>query len=148
MTFYILKKNYEEFISCCIKISGQTFHWFMVTREIYFKKTDDYSFFKMINYQIQWLVYQSKRNLKCFWCSVFSKMSEISWIWFPAHEVTSVETDVGAQRVLVTSTLSSDQLLEILEKTGKKVSFVGKKQWKNMNRNSRYIILFSLMYTI
>ncbi|XP_025087966.1 copper transport protein ATOX1-like [Pomacea canaliculata] len=44
------------------------------------------------------------------------------------HEVTSVETDVGAQRVLVTSTLSSDQLLEILEKTGKKVSFVGKKQ--------------------
>ena len=41
--------------------------------------------------------------------------------------VTSVETDVGQKKVTVTSTLSQDELLEALQKTGKEVSFLGVK---------------------
>ena len=41
--------------------------------------------------------------------------------------VTSVETDVGEKKVTVTSTLSQDELLEALQKTGKEVSFLGVK---------------------
>ncbi|KAL5005351.1 hypothetical protein ScPMuIL_018807 [Solemya velum] len=39
--------------------------------------------------------------------------------------VTTVETSVEKQRVFVESELSSDELLEILKKTGKTVSYVG-----------------------
>ncbi|KAJ1524189.1 hypothetical protein ONE63_010712 [Megalurothrips usitatus] len=42
--------------------------------------------------------------------------------------VDSVSIDLPGQLVTVTSTLSSDQLLEALKKTGKAVSYIGLKQ--------------------
>ena len=45
-----------------------------------------------------------------------------------AEKVTSVVTDVSTKTVLVTSPLSSDEVLAILMKTGKAVEFVGEKQ--------------------
>ena len=42
--------------------------------------------------------------------------------------VDSVSIDLPANQVLVTSTLTSDQLLETLKKTGKAVSYIGLKQ--------------------
>ncbi|XP_050415408.1 copper transport protein ATOX1 [Patella vulgata] len=41
--------------------------------------------------------------------------------------VSNVETSVADQRVLVTSNLSSDILLETLKKTGKACSYIGTK---------------------
>lgn len=42
--------------------------------------------------------------------------------------VNNVDIDLKGQRVLVDSTLSSEQLLETLKKTGKSCSYVGVKQ--------------------
>ncbi|XP_061184930.1 copper transport protein ATOX1-like [Saccostrea echinata] len=39
--------------------------------------------------------------------------------------VTNVETNVETKKVKVTSSLSSDELLEQLKKTGKEVKFLG-----------------------
>ena len=39
--------------------------------------------------------------------------------------VEKFEIDLGAKRVLVTATLSSDQVLEAIKKTGKETKFVG-----------------------
>ena len=41
--------------------------------------------------------------------------------------VSNIETDVASKKVTVTSTLSQDELLEALQKTGKEVSFIGVK---------------------
>ena len=41
--------------------------------------------------------------------------------------VSNIETDVASKKVTVTSTLSQDELLEVLQKTGKEVSFIGVK---------------------
>lgn len=41
--------------------------------------------------------------------------------------VEKVEIDLGAKRVMVTSTLSSDEVLEAIKKTGKETRFVGMK---------------------
>ena len=41
--------------------------------------------------------------------------------------MSNIETDVDGKKVTVTSTLSSDELLEALQKTGKAVSFKGVK---------------------
>lgn len=41
--------------------------------------------------------------------------------------VEKVEIDLGAKRVRVTSTLTSDQVLEAIKKTGKETKFVGMK---------------------
>lgn len=43
--------------------------------------------------------------------------------------VSNIETDVDGKKVTVTSTLSSDELLEALQKTGKEVRFLGSKMW-------------------
>ena len=50
------------------------------------------------------------------------------WTFVWAEKVTSVVTDVSTKTVLVTSPLSSDEVLAILMKTGKAVEFVGEKQ--------------------
>jgi hypothetical protein len=42
-------------------------------------------------------------------------------------KVTNIVTDVNAKSVVVTSTLTSDELLAILQKTGKKIEFRGEK---------------------
>jgi copper chaperone len=39
--------------------------------------------------------------------------------------VQNVEIDMKKQRVYVTSTLSSDELLEIIKKAGKATSYIG-----------------------
>ena len=41
--------------------------------------------------------------------------------------VEKVEIDLGAKRVMVTSTLTSDQVLEAIKKSGKETKFVGMK---------------------
>ena len=43
-------------------------------------------------------------------------------------EVTNVEIDMEGQKVLVTSTLSGDELLAKLKKTGRECSYVGVKE--------------------
>ncbi|KAK7097705.1 hypothetical protein V1264_004642 [Littorina saxatilis] len=43
------------------------------------------------------------------------------------ESVTSIVTDVSSQTVLVTSPLSSEEVLKILEKTGKPVEYIGEK---------------------
>lgn len=43
-------------------------------------------------------------------------------------EVSNVEIDMEGQKVLVTSTLSSDELLTKIKKTGRECSYVGVKQ--------------------
>lgn len=40
-------------------------------------------------------------------------------------EVTNVEIDMDKQRVYVTSTLSSDELLAAIKKTGRQCSYIG-----------------------
>ncbi|XP_053389442.1 copper transport protein ATOX1-like [Mercenaria mercenaria] len=40
---------------------------------------------------------------------------------------SDIQTDLQAQKVTVTSTFSKEKLLETLQKTGKKVSFIGVK---------------------
>jgi len=42
--------------------------------------------------------------------------------------VSNIDADLAAQKVTVTSTLSSDKLLETLKKTGKTVSYIGVKK--------------------
>ncbi len=46
----------------------------------------------------------------------------------PGQGVDAVQIDLPGQLVSVTSTLTSDQLLESLKKTGKAVTYVGLKQ--------------------
>ncbi|KAK3576433.1 hypothetical protein CHS0354_025194 [Potamilus streckersoni] len=41
--------------------------------------------------------------------------------------VTDIQTDVGNKKVTVTSRLTSNELLEILKKTGKEVNYIGVK---------------------
>ena len=43
-------------------------------------------------------------------------------------EVTKVEIDMEGQKVTVESTLSGDELLAILKKTGRECSYIGLKQ--------------------
>ena len=43
-------------------------------------------------------------------------------------EVTNVEIDMEGQKVLVTSTLSSDEVLAKIKKTGRECSYVGVKE--------------------
>ncbi len=43
-------------------------------------------------------------------------------------EVTKVEIDMQGQKVYVTSTLSGEELLTTLKKTGRECSYVGVKQ--------------------
>ena len=51
------------------------------------------------------------------------------YLFIYSDAVSNVETDVEAKKVTVTSTLSSDELLEALQKTGKPVNFLGQKMW-------------------
>ena len=46
---------------------------------------------------------------------------------FLEDAVSKVETDLAEQKVTVTSTLSPEELLEALNKTGKPVSYIGQK---------------------
>ena len=43
-------------------------------------------------------------------------------------EVSNVEIDMEGQKVLVTSTLSSDEVLAKIKKTGRECSYVGVKE--------------------
>jgi copper chaperone len=43
-------------------------------------------------------------------------------------EVTNVEIDMEGQKVLVTTTLSSDEVLAKIKKTGRECSYVGVKE--------------------
>ena len=47
--------------------------------------------------------------------------------FFLEDAVSKVETDLAEQKVTVTSTLSPEELLEALNKTGKPVSYIGQK---------------------
>jgi hypothetical protein len=44
-------------------------------------------------------------------------------------KVTNVETDVDKKTVIVTSTLSVEELQQTLEKTGKEIKYVGLKKY-------------------
>ena len=44
-------------------------------------------------------------------------------------EVTKVDIDMEGQKVFIESTLSSEDLLATLKKTGRECSYVGVKQW-------------------
>lgn len=44
-----------------------------------------------------------------------------------SDKVSNVDIDLQTKKVIVTSTLSSDELLETLKKTGKEVTYVGGK---------------------
>ena len=48
-------------------------------------------------------------------------------LFFFKDAVSKVETDLAEQKVTVTSTLSPEELLEALNKTGKPVSYIGQK---------------------
>jgi len=68
-------------------------------------------------------VHEFKMEMTCEGCSgaakrVLGKLSEVS----------EVECSIPDQKVTVTSTLPSDQLLEQLKKAGKPVSYIGVKQ--------------------
>lgn len=43
--------------------------------------------------------------------------------------MTKVDIDMEGQKVTVESTLSSEELLTILKKTGRECSYIGVKQW-------------------
>ncbi|CAG5136697.1 unnamed protein product [Candidula unifasciata] len=67
-------------------------------------------------------VYEFQMAMTCEGCAGAAKR-----VLGKLPEVSNVETSVEQQRVLVTSTLSPDRLLETLQKTGKECSYIGVK---------------------
>ncbi|XP_022663678.1 copper transport protein ATOX1-like [Varroa jacobsoni] len=70
-------------------------------------------------------VYEFEVEMTCEGCSgavkrVLGKLD--------GQGVTKVEIDLPNKRVFITSTLTSDQLLEVIKKTGKNCSYIGEKQ--------------------
>ena len=73
-------------------------------------------------------VHEFKVDMTCEGCSgavqrVLGKLE--------GQGVDKVDINLPEKTVVVTSSLSSDQLLETLKKTGKSVSYVGIKGWNN-----------------
>ena len=68
--------------------------------------------------------YTKRREAFCI------KLSCIDLIYYTGNipEVTKVDIDMEGQRVFVESTLSSEELLATLKKTGRECSYVGVKQ--------------------
>ncbi|OQR74625.1 copper transport protein ATOX1-like [Tropilaelaps mercedesae] len=71
------------------------------------------------------MVYEFKVEMTCEGCS--SAVKRVLGK-FEGKGVEKVDIDLTNERVFITSTLSSDDLLEVLKKTGKKSSFVGIKE--------------------
>ena len=56
---------------------------------------------------------------------VYGNVRSITLSFFYVDKVTDVVTSVENQKVTVTSTMTSDELLAELKKTGKEVKFIG-----------------------
>ena len=56
---------------------------------------------------------------------VYGNVRSITLSFFHVDKVTDVLTSVENQKVTVTSTMTSDELLAELKKTGKEVKFIG-----------------------
>ena len=56
---------------------------------------------------------------------VYGNVRTITLSFFHVDKVTDVVTSVENQKVTVTSTMTSDELLAELKKTGKEVKFIG-----------------------
>lgn len=69
-------------------------------------------------------VYEFNMEMTCEGCSNAAKKV----LGKQGDAVSNIETDLASQKVVVTSTMSPQELLAVLEKTGKKVSFIGEKQ--------------------
>jgi len=67
--------------------------------------------------------YEFKMDMTCEGCANAAKKV----LGKQESAVTNVVTNVADKTVIVTSTLPSDELLAILQKTGKKIEFVGEK---------------------
>ena len=77
--------------------------------------------------------YHNKRRIICFcfffvhWDPALNSVG-VWCILFIISEVTKVDIDMEGQKVFIESTLSSEELLATLKKTGRECSYVGVKQ--------------------